>query len=240
MNKILLEYLNIIKIPKSERKKFNHLLHEWKDKKLTELPTYEELVEFERLCEAKGYYYSNQFFGKKISGPIFYNEIFLKRNLDVLKRIYTSNSSNLLLVPGTDDFIDLLQIGLEIDPKNKVFLQDKYNRYLRSFDLYIHEVPWIVIYSQNSASVEETELLLNKIEDFKLFCLNNDFDIPELKIKKYEFYFNTWKTYLKNFVKKMDYETYLSSHRLSEWIKIMKSEPENLKTYEFLLNKYDN
>lgn len=237
MNKILLDYINVIKTPKWERKEFNRLLHEWNDQKINELPTYEELVEFEKLCKTKGYSYNNHFFNQKIFSPIYYNEIFLKRNLEALKRVYNSNSSNLFPVPETNEFIDLLQIGLEIDSKNEIFLQDKYNRYIGSFELYIHEVPWIVIYSQNSASREEIELLLNKLEDFKLFCSNNNFSIPELKIKKYEFYFNTWKTYLKDFVQKMDYETYLSKHKLSEWIKIMKTEPDN---YNYLLKKYNN
>ena len=245
MNEILSKYLSIIEVPKWERKKRNELLQNWNEQKLTELPSYKELKEFESFCEAEGHRFDTYFFMKKIYIPVYYNEIFSKKNIDALMRIYDNYSSTFFFSNQARESlktepVDLLQLGLEIDPKNKRLLKDKYNRYIGGFENDIHEVPWIVIFGQNSASIEETELLLNKIKDFKLFCLENDFDIPEIKIKKYEFYFNTWKTYLKDFVKKMDYETYLSNHKLSEWIKIMKSEPENLKTYEFLLSKYES
>lgn len=245
MNKILSEYLIIIEIPKWERKKRNSLLQSWNEQKLTELPSYIELKEFESLCKTKSYEFDTYFFMKKVYIPVYYNEIFSNKNSNALIHIYDNYGPTFFFSNQAKESlksvepIDLLKIGLEIDPKNKRLLKDKYNRYINGFENDIHEVPWIVIYGQNSASIQQTELLLKKIKDFKSFCIENDFDIPELKIIKYEFYFITWRTYLKDFVKKMDYETYLSNHKLSEWIKIMKSEPENSNMYRVLLEKYD-
>jgi len=219
MNETLSRYLNIINVPKWERKKRNELLQSWHKEKSTEMPSYEELKKFEGLCEAEGYKFDTYFFMKKIFIPIYHKEIFSKRNINALLHIYNNYgasffSSGIARESLKKEPADLLEFGMEIDPKNKSLLNEKYNRYIGGFENCIHEVPWAVLFGSNSATIEETELLLKEIAKFKSFCLENDFDIPELKIQKYEFYFITWKAYLFDFVRTTDYETYLSNHRL--------------------------
>ena len=82
MNEILAKYLIIIEIPKWERKKRNELLKRWNEQKLTKLPSYKELKEFESLCEVQGHKYDTYFFMKKIYIPVYYNEIFFKKNMN--------------------------------------------------------------------------------------------------------------------------------------------------------------
>lgn len=136
----------------------------------------------------------------------------------------------------------MLQIGLEYEPKNKILLKDKYNRFIERFENCFHEVPWIVLYGFiESASVDDTITLEKDLETFISFCKEHNFEIPTVKINRYQFYIKTWKEYLNEHdVKQIDYETFLSTKYLEQWIAVMRSELDasNTNKNQQYLDKY--
>ncbi len=243
MKKILSEYLEVITIPKWERKKRNEKLQQWDATDYKEFPTYNELKEFEAYCTSKELQYELLFFEKRVMYPVYYQEVFTHKNFDALMDVYQNKSCFYFKDEDGLNTISLLQIGLEWQPGNQILLTDKYHGRIAFFENCIHEIPWILLYdSVVSASIEEADCLIQDIENFKVFCMQYSFEIPQKKIERYLFYATTWKEFLSNHdPNKIGYEEFLVKFHLTEWIAIMQHVANTSKynSYKHYLEKYN-
>lgn len=242
MKKILSDYLEVITIPKWERKKRNDKLRQWQITDYDELPTYKELKEFEAYCISNGLHYQLLFFDKRITYPVYHKEVFEYKNFEALMYIYQNLSPYYFKDESGLNTISLLQIGLEWQPNNRILLTDKYHGHIRFFENCIHEIPWILLYDPvTSASVEEADCLIQDIEDFKDLCTKHSFEIPQKKIERYLFYATTWKEFLNNHSpSKISYEEFLVKFHIEKWISIMKhaADSSDNNLYKHYLEKY--
>ncbi len=106
--------------------------------------------------------------------------------------------------------IFLLNKALELNSSDnlaRINLVDKLAYYL---NFSIHEIPWGVLYGNNGATIEECDLLLDDIAEFKrhLLVLNNEKEYEDL-IKECELHFREYKNYLQNTKVYNSYEDYL-------------------------------
>lgn len=214
MKQILKDYLHIIKIPKWYKNERNPKLNNWYKTEYFEFPTFEELIKFEKLAAEKEYEYKTQYFFKKVQFDIYNNEIFVNRNIEVLKYVYEFYNSEFCSLKNNED-LSLIDIGLKIDENDTELLKAKLKDKIYFLRLTIHEVPWIVIaFGADSANVENTKKLFAILDETIKLAEKVNEKIDEELINDCNFYWTSWINFLETKNEYyLDFEKYLNTNK---------------------------
>ena len=159
--KYSLEYLS-----KAQKKQRHIDLMEWQKKEYNEIPTLDEIIDF---IKDKEYLKTDVVFLKNTLIKLVIEDI-KNNNLDSLKYSFENIYPISLICDGTNysyTEIELADMILAKDHKNKDALEYKYNSLLRYISNSIHELPYMVLWSMDGASLEELEQMKKDLDTFK-------------------------------------------------------------------------
>lgn len=107
-------------------------------------------------------------------------------------------------------FYDLVEKLLIKEPANLYVQEQKYELLYKHIALSIHEVPWIVLFGSDSASIDETHILLKELDEFEQVTKQLQKPKPPI-IDEVRLYYLAWMDYLKS-TENLNFLTYLQTY----------------------------
>ncbi len=107
----------------------------------------------------------------------------------------------------------LIELGLKIMPNDRELLRQYQEKQKNYFEYTLHELPAGVLYGSDGATIEECEDLLNQLNKYKEVCGQLNIDNEEL-ITECEFYYSTYKNYLKIYKNYNGFEDFLNKSKM--------------------------
>ena len=214
MKPILSDYLEILKIPKWNKKKRNPLLNQWYQTDYDEQPSYAELLAFYQLCQDNNLIYNTHQFFKKVQFNLYQEDIFNHHNIEAIKYIMHHNEQIFYHTLGRYD-INLLELGLKIDKNDTELLTIKLNRCIRALVHSIHEVPWGVLgFGMNGAKLENIPDLFEFLQETQQIADKLNQPLNQQLVADCQYYWTHWENYLKNDIPRVDFgfEEYLEKY----------------------------
>ena len=204
-----LEYLT-----KTEKKQRHIDLMEWQKKEYNELPTLAEIIDF---MKDKKNLKNDVVFLKKILVKRVIEDI-SNNNLESLKYSFENIHAIHLICEVTNYFyteIELADMILSKDYENKNVLNYKYNLLSRYIANSIHELPYMVLYGMDGASLEELEEMKKDLDIFK--CLSKKLEKNNYGFACFCFsIYNAYGDYLVNIKLYKNFDDYLIQHKISD------------------------
>lgn len=127
---------------------------------------------------------------------------------DYLFHIYAQCFDELYGEPCS--FLEILDKLLALEPDNLLAQEQKYEILYQYTALRIHEVPAGVLFDSNSADIEQTYILLTKLDEFERFTKQLKKPKPPI-IDEARFYYLAWIDYLKS-TENLDFLAYLQKY----------------------------
>lgn len=220
MKPIFVDYLNVLQIQKWDKKNRQLQLNVWNNTVYV-IPNFTELITFIEHCKTLRLNPNTYFFEQKVKFPVLYKSIVVEKDFNALLYVYKKEGPHYFNRFDKSNTINLLDLGLIYSPNNTTLLQDKYKRYLSTFELSIHELPAGLIYLSDSPyGIEGVDNLIYELNVFKQFCKTHDLLISEKQLNRYYFYYRTYKLFLESDLKGGSYSEFLTEKYKDEWEKI--------------------
>lgn len=108
------------------------------------------------------------------------------------------------------DYLQILDKLLILEPDNLFAQEQKYERLYNSITLSIHEVPSGVLFGANSASIDDTYVLLKALNEFEQYTKSINKIKPPI-INEARFYYLAWIDYLQS-TENLNFLEHLQKH----------------------------